>query len=90
MLHSVSDKAFLTHIRKSFYFLGGAPLLPSLTEAVNSDLALSSSSTQSSNSTLTALGHLGASKAPPAANTVPSVIQDGSETQRPRFGIPGH
>ena len=63
MHHYVSHTVFLTHIRKHFHFLGEEPLLPSLTEALNSELALSSASpSEDSNSALMALGHLEASQ----------------------------
>lgn len=46
VFHCVSNTVFLAHIRKYFHFLGGAPFIPSLMEAVNSELSLSSASTQ--------------------------------------------
>lgn len=55
----VSHTVFLTHVRKHVHFLGGGPLLPWLTAAVNSELALSSASpSEDSNSAFMALGHL--------------------------------
>jgi len=63
MHHYVSHTVFPTHIREHFHFLGGEPLLPSLTKAVNSELAPSSASpSEDSNSALTALGHLEATQ----------------------------
>lgn len=63
MHHYIPHRVFLTHMRKHFHLLLGEPYLPLLTEAVNTEIALSSASpSEDSNSAFMALGHLEASQ----------------------------